>query len=196
MKSPELIHLFLKIMLHVIAFCKTNFCRRPTSGCFFIVNLLNFQKINFRKINFCVDYLSWTTRFSANPKKFISVKFDLFSSRKNKHLIEENFVREKCWNFQKNSSIFLDEIFPDNVHINSPNGIFVEVDICSFFFICGLVRFDLSTFCRSGHLQFICKHQKNVWNLFKVSSKYTAITSFDDLVVSLLWTLNIFFDLI
>ena len=26
-----------------------------TSGCFFIVNLLNFQKINFRKINFCVD---------------------------------------------------------------------------------------------------------------------------------------------
>ena len=57
----------------------------------------------------------------------------MFSSRKNKHLIEENFVREKCWNFQKNSSIFLDEIFPDNVHINSPNRIFVEVNISRVF---------------------------------------------------------------
>ena len=55
MKSAELIHLVLKRMLDIIAFCKANFCRGPTSGCFFIVNLLNFQKINFRKINFCVN---------------------------------------------------------------------------------------------------------------------------------------------
>ena len=54
MQSAELIH-YCFGNTHVIAFCKTHFCRRPTGGCFYIVYLLNFKKINFRDIDFPMD---------------------------------------------------------------------------------------------------------------------------------------------
>ena len=54
MQSTELIHCCFR-NADIIAFCKTYFCRRPTCGCLYIVDLLNFKKINSRETDFRVD---------------------------------------------------------------------------------------------------------------------------------------------